>query len=277
MDPLDEILSAIKSLEPFPAVTRSVLELAGRDDSVALDLVAVIKTDPGLTAKVLKLCNSAYYGFQREICSIEEAGVLLGVSVLVNLVLTTSTSRYFRDYGSASRESHQRLWKECVTNALSSRLIAQRHGAADRERAYTAGLLQNMGKLVLERFLEPEREAVHARIAGGATPVEAEREVLSIDHAEIGARLAASWELPEVLVDTIRHHHEPEQASIEPVLAATIHLAEQFGRTAEPDSVDRAVLSAEALSRTGLSVDDLTELETPLLQELVQAQEFLVA
>ena len=284
---LDEILGALKSLEPFPGVARSVLELSASDDAVALDLVAVIRTDPGITAKVLKLCNSAYYGFQREIASIDEAGVLLGVSVLVNLVLTSATSRCFRDYGSASREAHRRLWRECLTNALASRLIAARHGQADGERAYTAGLLQNMGKLVLERFLEREREAVRVAIQAGAPAVEAEREVLGVDHAEIGARLAGSWGLPEVLVDTIRHHHAPERATVAPRLAATIHLAERFARAVEPvrgpagagdaafgeDSPDQV---RAALRVTGLAPADLDALERPLLQELVRAQDFLL-
>lgn len=281
---LDGILLALKSLEPFPGVARSVLELAASDDAVALDLVAVIRTDPGLTAKVLKLCNSAYYGFQREIASIEEAGVLLGVSVLVNLVLTSTTSRCFRDYGSASRETHRRLWRECLTNALASRLIAARHGQADRERAYTAGLLQNIGKLVLERFLAEERGAVHAAVEAGAAQVEAEREVLGIDHAEIGARLTGAWGLPEVLVDAIRHHHAPERASVEPKLAATIHLAERCAQRLEsaPDeATEDAVTEAPpsvhaALRATRLSSEDLAALERPLLQELVRAQDFLL-
>ena len=102
---LKNIVADMRSLAPFPTVATSVLALASNDETVPEDLVTLIQTDPGLTGKVLKLCNSAYYGFQREIASLHEAGNMLGVRTLTNLVLTSSAGNYFQDHGKATGSS----------------------------------------------------------------------------------------------------------------------------------------------------------------------------
>ena len=90
--PLKDIVQDLRSLEPFPSVATRVLELASDEEVVPSELIEIIQLDPGLTAKVLRLCNSALYGFQREISTLQEAGNLLGVRALVNLVLTSSAN-----------------------------------------------------------------------------------------------------------------------------------------------------------------------------------------
>jgi HD-like signal output (HDOD) protein len=224
--PLKQILGELRSLEPFPRTALRVLELSLDEDLVPNDLVAIIQADPGLTAKVLKLCNSAYYGFQRQIASLREAGNALGSDTLVNLVLTTCTNRYFRNLGSAEAGEQERRWQSCITNAFASRLLAQVNQRVDSERAYTVGLLQNLGHVVLDRFLEEAREDIRSEVAAGCSVLDAERIVLGLTHAEIGARLATHWGLPDVLVDTIRFHHAPHHANVDQALAATAHLAE---------------------------------------------------
>ncbi|MEO6710331.1 MAG: HDOD domain-containing protein, partial [Planctomycetota bacterium] len=131
---IQEILAAIKSLEPLPQVAMRVVEIATHDDVVPRDLVGVIETDAAVTAKILKLCNSAYYGFKREIGSLPEAANLLGVSTLVNLVLTSCSGRYFRDYGQVDAKTANRLWEESVVDAIASSLIARLEGSVDKNR-----------------------------------------------------------------------------------------------------------------------------------------------
>lgn len=277
---LKDIVSEIRSLEPFPGVALRVLELSSRSDVVPNELIEIIQTDAGLTGKVLKLCNSAYYGFQREIASLQEAGNMLGVQTLVNLVLTSSTNRYFRDYGSAEDRSSERLWRSSVANALASRLIARKHRQVDEERAYTAGLLQNIGHLVLDRFLTQERDQVLARVDQGSALLEAEQEVLGLHHAELGARLATRWTLPDVLVDTIRFHHNPRRATIDPVLCATIHLAETLSwavGTGELETPMPYDVSLSAFETTGISPDEYRSLDEDLRRELARASDFLEA
>ena len=127
---LYNVLEEIKSLEPLPQVAMRVLELSNHEDVVPGDIVAVIQTDAAITAKVLKLCNSAYYGFQREIATLTEAEVLIGVTPLANLVLTSCAGRYFRDYGHGDPHAAERLWEGSVATALAASRIARGRAAA---------------------------------------------------------------------------------------------------------------------------------------------------
>ncbi|MEZ6013914.1 MAG: HDOD domain-containing protein [Planctomycetota bacterium] len=280
--PLKDIVFEMRSLEPFPGVAARVLELAGKADVVPGDVIELVQTDAGITSKVLKLCNSAYFGFQREIASMHEAGNRLGVTTLVNLVMTSSAGKYFRDYGGASADAQARLWKRSVATAIGARLVAQKHRKTDPEQAYTAGLLENIGTMVLERHMEDARFAIRAVAKSGCTMIEAEKRTLGLHHAEIGARLCTKWGLPDVLVDTIRYHHMPENATVDKPLAATSHLAEILTDRAltllSPEESDLELtydLSPSALQLTGLREPDFPPLIERLTQELERAKEFL--
>lgn len=277
--PLKDLMFEMRSLEPFPGVAARVLELSAKKDVVPSELIDLVQTDPGITSKVLKLCNSAYYGFQREIASLSEAGNLLGVTTLVNLVLTSSAGKYFKDYGGADDASTESRWTQCVANAIGARIIASRHGKVDPERAYTAGLLENIGHLVLDRFMDSSIEAIRAVAMSGNDLIEAERKVLGMHHAEIGARLTTRWALPEVLVDVIRHHHHPELAGEGKDLAATIHLAEILTQDVLTEMGGSNALEYEvnekACEITGLDQNDLDQLRAVLGDEMARAKEFI--
>lgn len=277
--PLKDLMFEMRSLEPFPGVAARVLDLSAKNDVVPGELIDLVQTDPGITSKVLKLCNSAYYGFQREIASLHEAGNLLGVTTLVNLVLTSSAGKYFRE--SQGMGDKNGRWEMCVANAIGSKIIASRHGKVDPERAYTAGLLENIGHLVLDRFMDSGESAIRAVAVSGTTLLDAEKKVLGMHHAEIGARLTTRWSLPEVLVDVIRHHHQPELADEDKELAATIHLAEILTQEVEKASEDadpNALLyevSEAACDLTGLGMSDLEELTGLLSSEMSRARDFM--
>lgn len=274
------VVAQIRSLEPFPAVTRQVLELSAREDVGPRELIEVIQTDPAMTARILKLCNSAFYGFRREIASLPEAGVCLGTNALVSLVLTTSTSRYFRELGTGPGEPQRRIWHNCVATALCSRVLVEGYGDVDRERAYTAGLLGHMGHLVLERFLRPQCARIEEACASGADRIEAEVDILGIDHAEIGARLVDHWELPDVLVDAIRHHHRPQEASVDPALCGVLSLADYLARIVESEdagSLPAPDTLAEAFALAGISPTELESLVGSVQNELTRAQDLLAA
>jgi HD-like signal output (HDOD) protein len=275
---LDEILSEIKNLEPLPQVAARVLALGAREEVIPRDLIAVIETDAAMTAKVLKLSNSAYYGFRRGIASITDAGNLLGVSALVNLVLTSCAAKYFRGHGAADERALQRMWEESVSNALAASLLARLSGTVDRNRAYTAGLLQNIGQVVLERHMQREEAQIERLVESGTARIAAERMVLGLDHAEVGARLCERWSFPEVLVDAVRFHHEPERATVDPVLACFVHLGEQVTMQAarEQDQLVREyALEGVALSRVGFEHDALAVIRGALVKEVEKAREFV--
>ena len=272
---LQSILDDVKSLEPLPQVAMRVMTLSSKEDLVPRELVEVIETDAGLTAKVLKLCNSAYYGFRREIASLPEAGNLLGCSTLVNLVVTSCTALYFRNYGGQSADAARRQWQRSISTAISASLLAEAQGHVDRNRCYTVGLLENVGQLVMERFLPDLRQELEATLASGATRLEAEHAVLGIHHGEIGAQLAERWDFPDVLVEAIRHHHQPSGARLDPALVGLAHLAEmaaQRHEQAEGRVPEAYEFCESALAQSGLSRERFDELEPRLAAEIRRAE-----
>lgn len=280
MTRVDDIVSTLQSLEPLPQIALRVLELSRREDVVPRDLAAVVQTDPAITAKVLKLCNSAYYGFQREIATLDEASTLLGTRTLTNLVLTSCGGQYFRDFGGSTERTRGELWERSVTVALTAGVLARLQGGLDQHLAYTVGLLQNIGHLVLDRFLHDDRERVLAEVESGASLLEAEESVLGMHHAEVGARLVDRWQLPPVLVDTIRHHHTPAEATVAPDLARVARMAEHVtscretgpGLTVMAGELTRYSIDLDGLG--GMSVEELEEL---LSAELERARDFVAA
>ncbi len=276
--PLTEIVRGIKTLRPWPPVAARVLEIASQPEAVPGDVVQVVRTDAALTAKVLKLANSAYYGFQHEVDSLLDAANKLGLSAIVQLVVTSCASGTLRE--DAGPEGGKHLWERSVRSAVAAGVIARATGVVEPDRAYTAALLENLGELVFERHLDPFREEVEARVRSGVDRLDAEREVLGLDHAIIGARLARHWGLPDGLVDAIGFHHRPEEARVEPLLTAVAGLAESVTEALEKDGDLDALsygISPEALALTGLDAQRLSELFPDVEREVERARDMIDA
>lgn len=276
--PLTEIVRAIKTLRPWPPVAARVLEIAAQPEAVPGDVVSIVRTDAALTAKVLKLANSAYYGFQHEVDSLLDAANKLGLSAIVQLVVTSCASQTLRD--GDREEAGRRLWERSVRSAVAAGVIARGTGVVEPDRAYTAALLENLGELVLERHLDAFRDEVEAHVRDGVDRLDAERKVLGLDHGIIGARLARHWSLPDGLIDAIAFHHRPEEARVEPLLTAVAGLAESVTEALEHDGDLAAVsygLSPEALALTGLDETRLTGLFPEVEREVERARDMIDA
>ena len=277
--PLQELLTKLRSLEPFPQVALKVLAMSRRAQIVPDELVEVIQTDPGVIGKVLKLANSSYYGVQTEVVSLKEAGNLLGVQALVNLVMTTCAQRYMSGSKAKSKTSED-LYMQATATAIASRLLALKSRKADAEHAYTAGLLQNLGQVVIARHMGDARQQIQERVREGRSLLDAEREVFGLPHNELGARLASRWALPEVLVDTIRYHHAPEEGQIDLNLCRCAHLAEVLCRMADAYSAEDAggvSVSVTSLTAIGFTREGFAALVPQLERDLESAKDFMSA
>ena len=221
---------------------------------------------------MLKLTNSSLFGFARVIATLSEAGNALGTSPLTGLVLTSCTGRWFQSFGAQDPEERKRAWELSIASALSAQLLARLSGAVDPHRAYTAGLLQDIGELCIARFLPEEAAAVTAAIARGEDRLLAERATLGLDHAEIGARLAEQWGLPAALVDAIRMHHEPERSKQDPLLATYVGLGHQMALCLVAPHRAGDWDSSEHLAAAGFVP---AEIEVELIARLAAARNFV--
>ncbi len=227
MNHLEDALKAIDRLDPFPQTALRVLELAQNNASPE-QLVSTIEKDPGLTAQVLKLANSAQQGSRVGIDSLSKATTRLGLRAVANLALTSGCSALFQGAGTSAARINESLWTESLHNAIHSRRLALRDGRLDPELAYTVGLLQNIGHIVLDRFFSDELEEINRERQGGKDMLSAERSVLGIDHAQCGALMVRRWGLPRSIIRGVQFHHAASKAGEEELLCAVCGMAEDL-------------------------------------------------
>lgn len=224
---VEEVAAAVADLPPMPS---SVAEVIAACDDPAMTvgaLTQVVLRDQGLTAGILKLANSSFYGHRRRVTTASEAVVLLGFAAVKSLAISSHGSRLMTAPLPAYGLSRGELWRHSLAVAFTARRLAVEVQLAPVEQAFVAGLLHDIGKTVLAGYMEHAFEEV-SRIAGERElPVhEVERQLLGFDHAELGARVGAAWGFPPELEEAIRHHHSPGLARIEPRLSHCVHIAD---------------------------------------------------
>ena len=201
-------------------------ELLLNPDTSADDLSAVICRDPGLTAKLLRLVNAAYYGFHRQLTSVSLAITMLGFEEVQSLAMAAAVMGMW-DNDAGNPVVRERLWEHSILVARLARAIgAQAKVEAEVPDLFVAGLLHDIGKIVIEReFPEQYADVMEIQITTGDSAREIEERVFAVRHEEVGAWLLERWQLPGLLVDGVGAHHAPEGATEAPVLAALLRLA----------------------------------------------------
>ena len=266
----------IKDLPTLPSVLGKILATAADPDASALDLGQHISADQSLSATLLKLVNSAYYGFYRQISSITQAIVMLGFLEVRNLTLTATAFRTL----SKNSSSYDRiqLWRHSLATAMVAERINKRRKLGI-EGSFESGLLHDFGKVALD-LLYPEdfrlaAEDAHAR---GCNIAEVERERFEIDHAEVGGLLGEHWNLPPAVVEAIRYHHLPEAADQSPKLTALTAVANYITYGAglgESSNGCPPAFPASAIEILGIAPDFVDELTAELSGEHEKVDEFL--
>ncbi len=253
----DEVLKHIAELEGLPASTVDAFRLLSDPDFDVRELSQAVQLDPGMTANLLRIANSGYFGAAREIRTVEEAITRLGLRNLFNMLVTSSTAPLFQEEVRGYEIPAGRLWSRSVATAVATDEIGRSCPSQLPELAFTAGLLLDAGKLVLAPFVEDEAEEIADLVDEGLPFDEAEREVLGIDHGEAGSLLLERWHLPEELCDAVFWHHRPEDAgSGGPVLDYT-HLADRLALAAgfgEGLDTTNYRFSGKAITRLGYNV-----------------------
>ncbi|MBX6422294.1 HDOD domain-containing protein [Thermosulfurimonas sp. F29] len=248
-------LRTLEGLPTLPPIVAKLTRMIGDETVSAPQIAAVIEKDQVLTSKVLRLVNSAFYGFPRRISTVSNAIVLLGFNVIRTLVITASIFEMMqsRDVG---------LWEHSLGVAMVSGLLARRLGLDQPEEVATAGLLHDLGKVVERATLLEEYRNIQQMVNEREIPWrEAEAEILHMDHAEMGGYLLNRWNLPERLIEPVSFHHEVHRARNFPVETAVVQMADLlvrargFGFAGDPwvPEPEEKTLKLVPLSREDLS------------------------
>jgi putative nucleotidyltransferase with HDIG domain len=225
------IIARIDDLPTLPRTVLRITELVNEPKSSASDLAGVITDDQVLTARLLKLVNSSFYGFPQRISTVTGAIVLLGFDAIRNLLLTTSVFDLFASRHRKRKNKQERYWDHSLGCAVGAKVIGSYLRHDKIEELFVCGLLHDIGKIVEMMFLPDEfAEVVAAVNRENILMITAEDEVLGYNHAEVGKLLAEKWNLPAKLVQVIAHHHEPGIAGGFMMEAAIVHLADIFCR-----------------------------------------------
>jgi putative nucleotidyltransferase with HDIG domain len=209
-------------------VVSGVIDVINDPHSSAKDLKDIIEIDPPLTAKVLKVANSAYYYSLNKISEIQHAVIWIGFDVVKEIALSQKVCEVFEQDETVSGYSGRSLWKHSIAVALLGKMICRREFGERGENAYAAGLLHDIGIIVENQFLENEFIAVlHKTEHEKINLSKAESEVLGYTHTDIGKMLTEHWSFPEELVVAIGNHHNPDKAPEEfSKFASTLYIAD---------------------------------------------------
>lgn len=275
---IEEALIGIRDLPTLPAVLGKILNAAADPDSSAIDLGRLIAADQSLSAILLKLVNSSYYGFYRQIKTVTQAIVVLGFLEVRNLTLTATAFHAFDQF--PSKYDRQQLWRHSLAVALASDRIAKLLNK-NPEGYFESGLLHDIGKVVLD-WLYPDlfRSAVAEADEKAIAIHVAEQRVFGMDHATVGGLLGEHWHLPETVVETIRYHHTPSAAVLDRdqvyIIAAANAIAYRAG-LGETSSGVMPELSADIMACLGLTDELCASVVADLHENAVKIDEMVGA
>lgn len=224
----NELIQKVKSLPPISQAALKLVSLLEHATISNEEIVQAIKCDNVLTAKLLRACNSPYFGLEEPVSSVDQAVLILGHQQILHIVLTLA-------FGSAmvvplpgyAVEANE-LWQHSLITATAAEIVAEEAHSLNVETpvAFTVGLLHDIGKLVLGQALTPEIQAQIRELVeqGKASRSEAEKTILGTDHSEVGAALLQSWRLPEEVIEAVANHHAPVTQP-RPRLSVVTHVA----------------------------------------------------
>lgn len=228
MNRRDEILGKVKAVKAMPASTVEAMNMLLDPDFNIRAVARAIEVDPGLTLNLLRIANSVFYAGTREISSVREALVRLGSNQVLELVTAAaSAAQTIRRPVSGYDLEAGALWERSVAVAVGSRKIAKSLGLKAPRYTFTAALLHDIGKVVLGTFIEVDATAIIELVENeDISFVKAERTVLGVDHAEVGACLLESWKLPSCLVEVARWHHRPDKTPGDQLVVDLVNVAD---------------------------------------------------
>ena len=270
---------SIGRLPAFPATIHKVTALINNPDSSLAELVGVVRLDQAITANILRMCNSAFFGLRHRVDNVHDAIMYLGRQNVVRAVMAAGVSRFFKDTPGYEVQARD-LWEHAVGTALMAQLLSRTILGREDSRLFTAALLHDIGKIILGEYIGENVGEFNRRLAqGDRSFLEVEEEVLGVNHAELGGTITAAWHFPPDIQLTVAGHHRPDlQPDSDNPIPWIVHLADQaclmMGIGKGTDGLNYYGL-AYASDRFGLSQKTLESLMAVFLDEFRKAQELV--
>ena len=228
-DKLDQLINDKLELSSLPNIYSRISNLLNDEKSTHEQITEVIQSDPALSVRILKVVNSSFYGYPQQISTILQAIGILGRRSLRNIILSTIVAGMCRRMSNDVFDL-ERYWQHSVRTAVLSKLLVMYSDQkAQAESIFIAGLLHDIGQLVIAHQLPDQAKEIQMQVMDGAQHQwQVEKNILGFDHSELGAQLIQQWNLPALLVESIRYHHEPQQAKNCKTCCYVIHLANKL-------------------------------------------------
>ena len=253
----------------MPGAGAKMLSLLEEPDTEISEIEEILRYDPGLTANILKLANSAYFGIPSKIGSLKQAVIVLGFKRLVQLVVASCVRAVMDKSVPGYDLPPGNLWRHSIAVSIAAEALVKDKQKTVSQDVFTPALLHDVGKLVLGTFVKEELEAIESIAAKGVPFVVAENMILNTDHAEIGAQILSHWNFPKDVIHAVRWHHDPESPKMVNIQMDIVYLANLLCQTAdtgdgtEGQSVE---LSPAVIDRLGVQLDQFEEISVKIAQ-----------
>jgi putative nucleotidyltransferase with HDIG domain len=277
-------IALVQKVKNLPTVSHAALKLVSLLDKPSVDndeIVQIIKYDNVLTAKLLRACNAPSFGLGESVASVDQAVLILGHTQIFHIVMTLAFGSVMTISSLPYTIEMNELWEHSLVTAMAAQMVLDRVTELNAEPnvAFTANLLHDIGKVVLAQTVKAEelseiRDRISRKQISGT---DAEKEVLGLDHAEVGAALLEIWRLPENICEAVAHHHQPVMKP-RPALSAEVHIANAIAHRAKPppnQSVHDPRISDSVAAALNLKEEKLAEMAEAFGKSSEQTDRFM--
>ena len=278
---IEALVGDIRNLPTPPLVLAQINRVISDDSTSAYDIAGILAEDPAMSAKVLKLSNSAFYGLPKSVPTVKQAIVILGMTEVKNVVLSAAMFAAFPGRPE-DREYHDDFWRHSLAVAVAARMLIrtrQIRQLLEAETAFSAGLLHDVGKMVILCYAPAAHHEIRQLQSRRSVPdLIAETEVMGVDHTQVGAFLAQRWKLPHEIMEAIVFHHAPQENEDVPLYAAVANVANSLAHmTFDPreGAAGHFPPDPRSISYLGVDWDEIDQLKSRLVEEYTKSETFL--
>jgi HD-like signal output (HDOD) protein len=273
---VEKAIASIGEIATLPEIVTKIIDVVGDPKSTARDLHEIIKNDPALSARILKVVNSAFYGLPGQISTVDRAIIMLGLSAVKNIAIAASITKLFRNRKLGGKFTARDLWTHSLAVGAASRSIAKAAGYPSIEDAFLAGLIHDLGLLVARQAFGEKISEVIALCLDGKNFCQAELDTIGVTHEMLGQALTTKWKFPMSLRAVTGFHHDPTRVAEQSrVLADIVHVGDYLSSQQKHGFYLTAAdqpLQEQALAGTKLSTEQIQEVSDQLPEQLAEAE-----